>query len=162
MRTHYLVHVVLILMAFVSWYIQKAFAKCLNTCKYIPNSLSESKTRSWCHYLYLYRYMLVQWFVCCSVGCSRISHNSVGMLHCLLLTHPSCHHCGWRSEQKLKPITNTQMHLQGDVCCVICIKLPVTLLHLNTLCCVFKNDTGTANHSSAQHYSIREWVRQRI
>ena len=32
MRTHCLVYVVLILMAFVSWSIRKAFAKCLNTC----------------------------------------------------------------------------------------------------------------------------------
>jgi hypothetical protein len=56
-------------MAFVSLYIQKAFAQCLNTCTYTPNRIfSEYKTRSWCHNLSLYRNMLVQWFVYLLVG----------------------------------------------------------------------------------------------
>jgi len=60
-----------------------------------------------------------------------------------------------------------QMHLQGGVLWVICIKLPVnppcylTTLQ-DSLCCVVKNNVGTESHSSAEHYDIGERVSQRV
>ena len=60
-----------------------------------------------------------------------------------------------------------QMHLQGDVLQVICIKLPVNppsyLITLQgSLCCVVKNNMGTESHSLEEHYDIGEQVCQRV
>jgi len=139
-RTHYLVYPVLILIAYVSWYIRKALAKCLNTCTYTPNSLSESKTRSWCHNLSLYRNMLVQWFVCCLVGCSRISRESVGRAT-VPVTDPS--ELGTLLSQLwLEVSTETETHNQyADAFARWCLPIYPTTLQDTLLCCQVPTDT---------------------